>query len=326
VHRAHKGVNCPNCGAPLTPEGDCGSCGATVRGFYGNLDLGKVDIASAVEQGLDYYLLLGVKVDARDVTIQAAYTRLRDHFPPDTSNLVPQMAQRLELLEQAGYVLCDPQRRQTYDALRLARQARQARPESEAARGLACFRTRRFNDAARLLRAAIRKAPLDEDLHIHYVLSLIYGCEHLASPEDWRVDEMINAMNQIIQSGQSNSTAHAYMTLCHAINHYDKGRFAEAWELMAELTAAMPRWHLPWIISAYWSRREGDLPQVLVRAERARRVQADDHLLHELVTLMRRVWATSADLLPAAARRAVLVLADGTAPAEIEAFWREPQR
>lgn len=324
VRGSRQGLNCPNCGAPLSPEGNCTSCGATVRGFYRGLDLGRVDIASAVEQGLDYYLLLGIKPDSKDLTIQAAYRRLRSQFPPDTSRLVRQLAQRLELIEQAGYILCDPQRRTTYDDLRQARLRRQTHPQDEATRGMICFRTGRFNDAARLLRIAMQHSPADENLYLSYVLSLIYGSSNLASPEDWRIDEMMRAIEQAIEATSGSPAIQAHRTLCQALHHYDKGRFAEGWQLMAELNRSSPRWHLPWVVSAYWYRREGNLGALIACAERARRLQPDDRLIADLMKLMRRVWSTSPSLLPNAARRAVELLADDTPVGSIEAAWRQP--
>jgi curved DNA-binding protein CbpA len=293
-----------------------------VRGFYQGLDLGRVDLASAVEQGLDYYLLLGLSPTARDEVIQAAYQRIRLQFPPTKSRLVPQMARRLELIEQAAYILCEPQRRRVYDNLRQARLSRHDKPADEATRGMACYRSGRFDDAARLLRAAARRAPDDESLHLHYCLSLLYGCAHLASPEDWRVSEMIKATEQAMQASNDSQMTRAHNTLCHAIDHYDKGRFEQGWIMLSALTEALPNWHLPWIISAFWKRREGDFGEVLARAERARRLSPQDPLLSSLRDVLRRAWATAPALLAQSAQRAAQVLADGTPSRDIEAAWR----
>jgi tetratricopeptide (TPR) repeat protein len=235
------------------------------------------------------------------------------------------MARRLELIDQAAYVLCEPQRRQVYDELRQARLARLARPADQAERGMACFHAGRFDDAARLLRAASQRAPDNPDsatLHLHYCLSLLYGCAHLASPEDWRVSEMIGAAERAMQASGDSQVARAHHTLCIAIDHYDKDRFAQGWELLSQLTRQQPNWHLPWLISAYWSRREGNMGHVLACAERARRLHPDDLLLAELSTLLRRTWETAPALLHPAAQHAAQILADGTTPGNIASTWR----
>lgn len=322
VHSAARAADtCPGCGSPLNAAGECPACGSAVRGFYQGLNLGTVDIARAVEQGLDYYLLLGVSADASDATMQAAYRRERGRFPPDRMRLVPQMARRLELIEQAGYVLCSPQRRRTYDNLRRARLAGTAGPASEADRGLACFRAGQFDDAARLLHAAARHNPANEEVHLHYCLSLIYGSSNLASPEDWRVDEMIRACDAAVHASGS-SLARAHLALAHAINHYDKNRFDQGRADLADLLRTLPDWHLLWIVDAYWYRREGDPGAALASAERARRQQPGDLLLSRLADLLRQTWRVAPTLLPDAARRAVQILGDGTAFSDMIATWR----
>lgn len=299
------------------------NCGATVRGYYQGLDLGTVDIATAIEQGLDYYLLLGVKPDASDATIQATYRRISMRFPENRSRVAPQVAQRLLLIEQAGYVLCDPQRRQTYEQLRRARQQRQAPRQDAATRGMICFRTGRFNDAARLLRSAARQSPDNPQLHLYYSLSLLYGCANLASPEDWRVDEMLHAMEQALQQDDPDDTISQHRKLYQAINHYDQGRSAQGWEMLTRLTQTFPDWHLPWTISAYWCRREGNMGEMLARAERARRLHPDDQLLASLTALIHTIWSSMPAALPDAAQRAAHVLADGTPASSLEATWRQ---
>jgi hypothetical protein len=92
--------------------------------------------------------------------------------------------------------------------------------------------------------------------------------------------------------------------------------------MLTALTEALPNWHLPWIVSAYWKRRESDFGEVLARAERARRLTPNDHLLTSLREVLRRAWATAPNLLPQAAQRAAQLLADGTHPGDIETAWR----
>lgn len=92
--------------------------------------------------------------------------------------------------------------------------------------------------------------------------------------------------------------------------------------MMARLNQSMPTWHLPWIVSAYWRRREGKFGEMLARAERARRLSSDDYLVTHLLTLLRQTWATAPALLPDAARQAVALLADGTAANSLESAWR----
>jgi hypothetical protein len=109
---------CPNCGAPLNTEGVCASCGATARGFYKGQDLGALAHARALEQGLDYYLLLQVDEAASASEVQTAYWQLRQHFPHDMRRLVLAQRRRLELIEQAYTVLGNPASRRAYDELR----------------------------------------------------------------------------------------------------------------------------------------------------------------------------------------------------------------
>jgi curved DNA-binding protein CbpA len=315
--------NCPNCGAPLSPQGVCPHCGAMSHGFYQGLSLGRVDIARAVEQGLDYYLLLGIGADADQAAIESAYWRMQKHLPPDRSRLPPDVARRATLVEQAGYVLRDQERRKMYDDLRRQRLGRQAAPpQDEAARGLACFRVGRYNDAAKLLRVAAQRDPRNEVVHIQYGLSLLYGSSNLASPEDWRVSEMLRAIDEVLEAAGDSPNARAHRALFEAIDHYDKDRFAEGWRMLDELTDTLPQWYLPWVVSAYWCRREGKPADVLARAERARRLQTDDALVAQLIDLMRNVWAANPDVLTAAARQAAHLLGDGTSASDIIATWR----
>jgi curved DNA-binding protein CbpA len=112
--------SCPSCAAPLDDEGVCTSCGALSRGFFRGLDLGAPQIAAAVAQGLDFYLLLGVPPTADVRSIARRYRQLRVLFPDDPSSLVSEPARRLALLEQAGRVLTDPRLRGIYDELRIS--------------------------------------------------------------------------------------------------------------------------------------------------------------------------------------------------------------
>jgi curved DNA-binding protein CbpA len=316
-------VSCPNCGAPLSPQGSCPNCGASARGYYQGLDLGSVDIARAVEEGLDYYLLLGVQPNADSTTIENAYWRIHKTLPANRTRMPPELTRRVTLVEQAGHVLRDTQRRQTYDHLRRVRQAQKARASAdEATRGLACFRAGQFDDAARLLRVAARRDPQNETLYIQYALSLLYGSSNLASPEDWRVNEMLNALEQARESSGDSPTIQAHIALFQAIDAYDKGRFEEGRNQINSLITSLPKWYLPWIVSAYWCRREGNVPEVLARTEQARRLQEDDYLISRLIDLMRQVWNVRPELLSDAAQRAARLLADGTQPGVIVSVWR----
>jgi predicted Zn-dependent protease len=187
---------------------------------------------------------------------------------------------------------------------------------------VAAFRAGHFNDAARLLRRACHQTPENEALHLSYALSLLYGSANLASPEDWRVNEMHSALEQARHAGGDSPIARAHLSLCQAIDHYDKDDTDEGWRLLTGLTDALPDWYLPWIVSAYWKRREGDMGEVLARAERARRLQPDDYLIVRMSELLRRAWATAPGLLASAARRAASLLADGTSASSLETAWR----
>jgi len=109
---------CPSCAAPLDEDGICTSCGALTRGYFRGLDLGAPHLATAVANGLDFYLLLGVDASADVRSIARRYRQLRVLFPDDPSHLAPDPARRLELLELAGRALTDPRLRQIYDQLR----------------------------------------------------------------------------------------------------------------------------------------------------------------------------------------------------------------
>ena len=110
--------SCPSCAAPLDNEGICTSCGALTRGLFRGLDLGTPQLARAVANGLDFYLLLGVPNDADTRTIARRFRQLRVLFPDDPRHLAPEPARRLELLELAGRTLTEPRLRATYDELR----------------------------------------------------------------------------------------------------------------------------------------------------------------------------------------------------------------
>lgn len=109
---------CPSCAAPLDDDGICTSCGALTRGMFRGLDLGTPQIARAVANGLDFYLLLGVAQLADTRTIARRYRQLRVLFPDDPAHLAAEPARRFALLELAGRVLTDPQLRATYDEMR----------------------------------------------------------------------------------------------------------------------------------------------------------------------------------------------------------------
>ena len=109
---------CPACAAPLDDEGICTSCGALTRGLFRELDLGTPQIARAIANGLDFYLLLGAAPPDDTRSIARRYRQLRVLFPDDPRGLAPEPARRLELLELAGRTLTDPRLRQVYDDLR----------------------------------------------------------------------------------------------------------------------------------------------------------------------------------------------------------------
>jgi tetratricopeptide (TPR) repeat protein len=125
---------CPSCAAPLDDEGICTSCGALARGFFRGLDLGTPQLAAAVANGLDFYLLLGVTPTDDIRTIGRRYRQLRVLFPDDPAHLAPEPARRLALLELAGRALTDPRLRQAYDQLR----AGEARIETQVVRCPGC--------------------------------------------------------------------------------------------------------------------------------------------------------------------------------------------
>jgi curved DNA-binding protein CbpA len=115
-------TNCPSCAAPLDAEGVCTACGALSRGFFRSLNLGVPQIANAVARGLDFYHLLGVAPAATIHDVARRYRKLRVLFPDDPSQLAPEPARRLSLLETAGRTLTDPRLRRVYDQLRAERQ------------------------------------------------------------------------------------------------------------------------------------------------------------------------------------------------------------
>jgi curved DNA-binding protein CbpA len=88
------------------------------RRYFRGLDLGAPQLATAVGNGLDFYLLLGVDASADVRSIARRYRQLRVLFPDNPSELAPEPARRLKLLELAGRALTDPRLRQTYDQLR----------------------------------------------------------------------------------------------------------------------------------------------------------------------------------------------------------------
>ncbi len=109
---------CPSCGSQLDNDGICASCGALSRGFFRDLDLGAPQIATAVQHGLDFYLLLGVSPRSDLRAVARRYRQLRALFPDDPSRLRAAAARRLELLEVAGRTLTDSYLRRVYDELR----------------------------------------------------------------------------------------------------------------------------------------------------------------------------------------------------------------
>jgi tetratricopeptide (TPR) repeat protein len=126
---------CPSCGAPLDGEGICTSCGALARSFFRGLGLGAPQIAQAVARGLDFYRLLGVDTSADTRAIARRYRQLRVFFPDDPSDLAPEPARKLALLDLAGRALTDPALRRIYDELRCDERAEMS---TEAVRCPAC--------------------------------------------------------------------------------------------------------------------------------------------------------------------------------------------
>lgn len=325
-------TTCPNCAAPLSLEGVCTSCGAVARGFYRELDLGRLDLAQAVDQGLDYYLLLQLTPAASPGEIQAAYSSRRLLFPGDTSRLEQSQRRHFELVEQAWYVLGDPARRQRYDELRTHARARVSPLPDTATRGIASFRAGQYDGAARLLRLAAHSSPQSSAIQIWYALSLLYGAATLAAPEDWRVREIEEALARAVAVDDS-PRARAHLALGQAIGAYDRAvaahkppqqaeLLAQAEAQLAQAETLLPLWHLPALVRAHWSLHQRRLGTALAWAERARRLEPADPLVTAFQAILRRNWETAPGALPAAAAQAARLLNDGTMPATITAAWR----
>lgn len=130
MHDVSSIIPCPDCGASLPPTGLCAYCGSQARGFWNDLDLGRPELADAVMQGLDYYLVLNVAAGADDASLSAAYRIARRLYPDDPRRLHPQLARQLGLLEEAWRILGVPERRALYDRLRTA--SNRSRPAKSA--------------------------------------------------------------------------------------------------------------------------------------------------------------------------------------------------
>lgn len=126
-------IPCPSCGAPLERAGRCAHCGSQARGFWQDLDLGTPELAAAVVEGLDYYLVLEATPSDNHAALSDGYRRRRALYPADARRLHPQLARQLGLLEEAWRILGQPARRALYDRLRTERSA--ARPSL---RSLSC--------------------------------------------------------------------------------------------------------------------------------------------------------------------------------------------
>lgn len=111
-------IPCPSCGAMLDSSGHCVYCGGQARGFWDSLDLGTPELAAAIMQGMDYYLVLGVSPTAEPTDLGVAYRQARSRFPDDPRRLVQQLARYLGLIEEAWRILGVPERREVYDRLR----------------------------------------------------------------------------------------------------------------------------------------------------------------------------------------------------------------
>lgn len=130
-------IPCPSCGAPLNGAGRCAHCGSQARGFWQDLDLGTPELAAAVIEGLDYYLVLDAAPADNHATLSDAYRRRRALYPHDPRQLHPQLARQLGLLEEAWRILGQPTRRARYDQLRTARADRPG-PAQPALRSVSC--------------------------------------------------------------------------------------------------------------------------------------------------------------------------------------------
>ena len=117
-------IPCPSCGAMLDSSGHCAYCGGQARGFWDDLDLGTPELAAAIMEGMDYYLVLGVPPQAAPTELGVAYRQARSRFPDDPRRLVQQLARYLGLIEEAWRILGVPERREVYDRLRRERPAR----------------------------------------------------------------------------------------------------------------------------------------------------------------------------------------------------------
>jgi tetratricopeptide (TPR) repeat protein len=112
-------------------------CGSQARGFWHTLDLGTPDLAAAVLQGLDYYLVLHATPDASALALTDAYRRHRVLYPDDPRGLHPQLARQLGLVEEAWRILGHPTRRALYDRLRRTQSSSESDVRS-AVRTLSC--------------------------------------------------------------------------------------------------------------------------------------------------------------------------------------------
>jgi curved DNA-binding protein len=65
----------------------------------------------------DYYEILGVKPDASEADIKAAYRKLARQYHPD-KNKEPGAEERFKAINEANEALRDPEKRRTYDQLR----------------------------------------------------------------------------------------------------------------------------------------------------------------------------------------------------------------
>ncbi len=318
-------ASCPGCGAPLAPDGTCQSCGATVRGVYQGLDLGTLELARAVEQGLDYYLILGVPATADADTIKNAAWERRRHLPPANARMHPEQARRVELCEQASTVLRDPQRRALYDRLRRQRDryyAQRMPTHDTATRGARALQSGQFDEAARLLQQAHRHQPADGATTLQYVLALLYGSSNLASPEDWRVDAMQAAVATTLQHTPNDPQLVACGHLLAALHAYDQQQFTVGWRQLVALTEQHPAWHLPWLVGAFWYRREGKHATALAFGERARRLLPNDPLIRQLHTHFQNLWATVPATRTSTLQHAARVLRDGTTAHDLQEVWR----
>lgn len=69
----------------------------------------------------DYYLILGVSINAKEEEVKAAYRKLSKKFHPDSNNQDKFFEERFKDIQEAYSVLIDPISRENFDLLQMAR-------------------------------------------------------------------------------------------------------------------------------------------------------------------------------------------------------------